>query len=240
MRAALVPLCLVLGLTAAPAPPSARASVPTGSPVFTSPTVSTNPYFPRTLGSYRIFGGRNEGEATVRINEDRPETRTFSWNGQDVTCWELRETEFLSGKLVEVARNWFAQADDGTVYMFGEVNDNYEDGVFTDHDGSWLVGGPGPSDPPETRNDPEPMIQVLANPEPGDEYMPEIDEEATVRSVGKRIRVPGGRAPAMVIRVIEQDDGEREIKTFARGFGLVRVRSETERLNLLASSLVGE
>ena len=37
------------------------------------------------------------------------------------------------GRVLEVARDYYAQADDGSVWYFGEDVDNYEDGVVVDH-----------------------------------------------------------------------------------------------------------
>jgi len=43
--------------------------------------------------------------------------------------------------LIEVSQNFFAQADDGTVYYFGELVDTYGGGSVVSHEGSWLLGG---------------------------------------------------------------------------------------------------
>ena len=130
--------------------PQAEASVPTGTPVFSNPTVFTHPLFPFQPGAFRVFTGKSDGEGIVLIDVFSAETRDFPWNGGTVTCRTLQETEFEDGQLVEITKNYFAQADDGSVYYFGETVDDYEDGVIVGHGGGWLVGGPTGGDPPET------------------------------------------------------------------------------------------
>ena len=65
-----------------------------------------------------------------------PTTRTFTWDGQRVETVASQFTAFLGGRIREVAIDYFAQADDGSVWYFGEEVANYEDGRVADHDGS--------------------------------------------------------------------------------------------------------
>jgi hypothetical protein len=50
---------------------------------------------------------------------------------------------YLEGSLIESTKDYLAQDKDGNVWYFGEDVDNYEDGVLTDHDGSWIAGEKG-------------------------------------------------------------------------------------------------
>ena len=220
--------------------PQAGASVPTGDPTFTDPLTITNSFFPVAPGSMKVYGGRNEGEDVVVVETVGDETRAFVLDGVQVSCRVLVETEFSSGALKERTRNYFAQADDGTVWFFGELVDNYEDGVLVDHDGSFLVGGPAAGETALTTD--RPTIFMPANPEVGDVYTPEdLPDETevdTVRRVDRRVRVPAGRFEGCIlVRTHEVQDDEFEQKAFAPGVGKIAKRTADENVKLLSSTL---
>jgi hypothetical protein len=152
---------------------------------------------------------------------------------------------FENGELIEISDNYFAQADDGTVYYFGEVVDNYENGVIVDHGGSWLVGGPSlPSDPGDAGNDTDPTVFMPANPEVGDIFKPEdlagvVDETAEVVRVGLAVKVPAGRYEG-VIKIQETSALEpgTTSKWHAPGVGVVMEKARREHLKLISSTLV--
>ena len=53
----------------------------------------------------------------------------------------VEERAFINGKLIEVAKNYFAiDEKTGNLYYFGEDVDNYENGHIKDHHGSWQSG----------------------------------------------------------------------------------------------------
>jgi hypothetical protein len=120
---------------------AARAEVPSGPPKFSNPLNIDNTFFPFEPGGLKVFTGSDHGTKTKAIDNYLTTTRTFKLNGKNVPCRIMVEEAYEDGELVERSFNYFAQADDGTVYYFGEVVDNYENGVIVDHDGSWLVGG---------------------------------------------------------------------------------------------------
>lgn len=217
-----------------------RAAVPAGPPVFSDPTTFGNPWFPFVPGAVKVFRGVDEGERVTVADVYMPTTRVFDLGGTPVTCRLLQETEFEAGELVEISYNWFAEADDGSVYYFGETVDNYEDGVIVDHDGSWLVGGPVGADPPETFTVATPALYMPANPEPGDVYKPEDvpggpDETDTVKRLTAKVRVPGGSFAAC-LEVGELSDGTPETKWYAPGVGVVMAKSKGESLKLDSST----
>jgi len=131
------------------------------------------------------------------------------------------------GQLVEDSRNYFSQADDGAVYYFGEVVDEYENGVIVNHEGSWLVGGPTePDDPPNTATASTPGLFMPGAPNVGDVFKPED-------------LFPAGRF-ASAIRVLETTrlPGEGpESKWYAAGVGVVRGKTKNEHFALIASTL---
>ncbi len=214
-------------------------------PTFTSPLTITNPYQPFPVGAVKVYNGRKDGKADVVVDLFLAETRTFQVNGTPVPCHILQETEFLGGQLIEISRNHFAQADDGTLYYFGEVVDEYESGVITSHEGSWLVGGPtDPGDPPSTANAPGPTVYMPAQPARGDVFKQEdlapiVDETDTVKAVGLTLHVPSGRFPNC-LQVLETTTlGDKpETKWYARGVGPIRSKAPGEKSALVASTLL--
>jgi hypothetical protein len=221
-----------------------RAVVPIGPPTFTNPLNITNVFFPFVPGATKVYTGVDEGKRATGVDVYGDETRIFNLNGQNVTCRVLREYSFVRGKLVEISKNYFAQADDGSVYYFGEVVDIYEDGVVVSHEGSWLVGGPQLDDPPEVATDTEPTVFMPANPELGDIYKPEdlsgiVDESDEIIAIDKDERVPAGRYHGvMIVRESSQLDAAIERKWYAPGVGVLKARTKGELLVLSASTLI--
>ena len=246
IAAAAVPVLAVAALVVGGGrfPPQARAGV-AATPVFGAPTVFTNPFFPFQPGGSRISAGKADGTASVILDSFLAETRDIPWNGGTVSCRVLVETNFEGGRLIENTRNYFAQADGGAVYYFGETVDTYENGVVTGHDGSWLVGGAGGGDPAGTMTAADPALFMPAAPQEGDVFMPENvpagpREEDTVRRTGRTVKVPGGVFPGC-IEVLEHDlvDGDFETKWYAPGVGVVRGRTQGETFALVATTLPG-
>jgi hypothetical protein len=214
------------------------------APAFTHPLDITNRYQPFQVGGTKLFTGEKEGQATAVADLYLDATRTFRVGGADVATHILQETEFADGSLVEISRNFFAQADDGTLYYFGEIVDEYDRGVVVSHDGSWLVGGPtDPTDPTDTATASVPAVFMPANPAVGDRFkaedlFPIVDETVEVKRVGVSVTVPAGRFTDS-IRVLETTmlGPDRETKWYAPGVGVVRTRAKRERLELIASTL---
>lgn len=223
--------------------PVLPGSVPVGPPTFSTPLDFTNLYFPFEPGAVKVFNGRSSGARVVVVDLYLEETRAFNWGGGVVECRILQETEFERGEIVEISLNYFAEADNGTAYYFGEVVDEYEDGVVVSHEGSWLVGGATlPSDPPGTAVAVDPTIFMPADPEVGDVFKPEdlppiVEETDEVIRVGRKVRVPAG-AYEDVIQIREtQMEGDVEYKWYAPGVGVIRARGKGENLLLIASTL---
>lgn len=217
-----------------------RADVPTDPPVFTNPLVMDNPYDPFVVGRtkfYEVLQGHTDTEV---VEIYLPDVRDFMWDGMLVSCHTLQEMEIEDGEVAEISWNYFAQGDDGTVYYFGEVVDNYEDGVVVDHDGSWLVGGPTlPGDPPDTVVAVDPTIFMPGNPEVGDVFKPEdlfpfVDETDEILKVEKTVSVPAGHF-VDCIKIEESSllSEDTEIKWYAPGMGVVKVKESGEILVLV-------
>lgn len=234
--------CLVLG--AGLLVKTAVAEVPTETPLFSNPLEIFNPYHPFQPGGVKVFTGHEGGTREVVTHLYLAETRMFKFDEQNVQCRILREIAIEDGELVEVSDNYFAQADDGTVYYFGEVVDDYEGGVIVSHEGSWLVGGPAlPSDPADAANAPGPAVFMPANPEVGDIFKPEdlfplVDETAEVLAVGVTIKTSAGTfEDCTEVEESSQLSSGTETKWYAPGVGVVREKAPGKSLKLISSTL---
>jgi hypothetical protein len=241
LTALMAAVCLIGALGTGPA----GAVVPTGTPTFTNPLNITNTYQPFQPGGVKVFQGADGRAKTVGLHLYLTETRTFNWNSTTVECRVLREIAFENGRLLEISDNYFAQADDGTLYYFGEVVENYENGVVVNNDGSWLVGGTTlPSDPPTTGNAPNPTVFMPANPQVGDLFKPEdlfpvVDETAEVVSVNVKVKVPAGRFQgAIKIEETSRLEPGKTTKWYAPGVGVVMEKARGQNLALISSTLV--
>jgi hypothetical protein len=115
-----------------------------------------NPYFPLAVGQVATFEGEEDGAQDEVVISVLDEVETVA--GVDTRIIEERESE--DGELVEVSRNYFVQAADGTVCYFGEDSDTYEGGKVVDHEGSWRAG----------KDDAKPGIIMPAKPEVGQSF----------------------------------------------------------------------
>ncbi len=202
------------------APESARVDV--AEPTFSDPTNITNPLFPITEVTHVIQLGA-EGKVALRHEVTLlPETKTIEWNGQQVETIVSQFVAYGDGRILETAVDFFAQADDGSVWYFGEDVFNYENGVVANTDGTWLAGKDGP-----------PGMIMPADPQVGDVYRPEnipglVFEEVTVTAVDQTVNGPTGPVPGAIFVQEELQDGTLEDKVFAPGYGEFRARVETE------------
>ena len=166
----------------------------------------------------------------------------LAWPLLESACRILREMSFENNQLIEISFNHFAQADDGSVYYFGEVVNIYENGVIVNHEGSWLVGGPGVSDPPETTTATAPGLIMPGTPELGDMFKPEdlfpvVDETGTVVATGKTLRVPTGLYTDVIkIKETSQLPGGKEAKFYAPGVGELQAQARDELQRLIATT----
>jgi hypothetical protein len=194
-----------------------RDRVDLNPPSFSNPTKVDNPLFPIGDLHSAILLGNDEGRALRIETSLLPGTKTIEWKGKKVKTLVSQFVSYLDGRIHEVALDWYAQADDGSVWYFGEDVFNFQDGVVADTDGSWLAGKDGP-----------PGMIMPANPELGAAYRPEnipgfVFEEVVVKSAGQTVPGPRGPVPGAIVgqenHLIE---GFYEDKTFAPGYGEFR------------------
>jgi hypothetical protein len=182
-------------------------------PVFSKPTEITNPLHPSSTTAQVIYGGQVDGKPFRTEFTRLPDVKLITWQGQQIRAVTWQYLAFSGGRIQEVALDWFAQADDGSVWYLGEDVFNYEDGTVADTHGTWLAGKHGP-----------PAMIMPATPEVGAVYRPEnapgvVFEEVTVKAVGRTLPGPSGPVTGvMVVNELHQD-GTREDKAFAPGYG---------------------
>ena len=182
-------------------------------PLFSEPTRVTNPLFPiSSLNA--VIVGEVDG-APLKIETTLlPETRTVHWGGQRVQALQSQFCAYLKGRITEVAVDLYAQADDGSVWYFGEDVVDYAKRVAATTAGTWRVGLDGPA-----------AMIMPAHPKVGDVYRTEnlpgvAFEQVTVKQVGVTVHGPSGPIPgAMVGEELHQDEAALEPKTFAPGHG---------------------
>ena len=184
------------------------------APPFSDPTSVTNPLFPIARLSSVVLNGRVDGKSFRTETTLLPETRIIEWSpGQCVKTVVSQYVAYLDGRIQEVALDFYAQADDGSVWYFGEDVYNYVNGLVGDTSGTWLAGKEGPA-----------AMIMPASPKVGDVNRPEnipglVWEEVATKTVDKT--APGPRGPvtgAMVGRELH-DDGTYSDKIFAPGYG---------------------
>ncbi len=227
-----VPASSAAGSPTSQAPSSsagASASAPTGHevdtepPVFSNPTDITNPLFPIADLAQVVQLGNEAGD-TLRVEITLlPGTRTFDINGSQVEAVTSQYIAYGGGRILEVALDFYAQADDGSVWYLGEEVDNYgDDGKIADHDGTWLAGTDG-----------SPGMIMPADPQVGDVYHPEnipdlVFETVTVLEAGVTVDGPRGPVDGAIRTEEVLMDGATEHKIFAPGYGEFGAEAEDE------------
>lgn len=142
-----------------------------------------NPYFPLPVGRQLVLDGM-EGSSVVHLEIT---VQDLTEDVAGVTTRVVEERESADGELVEVSRNYFAQAGDGTVCYFGEDVDIYEGGVIVGHDSAWRANGA----------DMRPGIMMPAVPAVGVSYPQEVapgvaEDMAAIAGIGESLTVPAG------------------------------------------------
>ena len=193
------------------APDSERIDLAT--PKFSHPTPITNPLHPTSRVEQVIFGG-HVGNKPFRTEVTLlPETKPTPYRGTTIDTALIQYVAYLDGRIQEVAIDRYAQADDGSVWYFGEEYSAFEDGKVTDTEGTWVVDDKTPA-----------ALIMPAQPRVGDVYRPEnvpevVFEEVRVDKVDMNVPGPSGNIiGAMEVNELHMD-GTREGKIFAPGYG---------------------
>jgi hypothetical protein len=202
------------------APDSKRVDLAT--PPFSHPTDVTNPLFPISKLHSAVLNGTIDGKPFHTETTLLPYTRALEWPaGHQVETLVSQYAAFLDGRIQEVALDYYAQADDGSVWYFGEdVFDYNEDGLIAFTTDSWLTGQDGP-----------PAMIMPAHPKVGQAFRTEnipglVFEQVTVRTVGKTFPGPSGPVDGVMVGEELHDDGMTSDKVFAPGYGEFLTRDQ--------------
>ena len=204
-----IPQPIVDGLAVAPASERVDLTMPT----FTHPTEVTNPLFPVSAQRSVLFLGHVDGEPFRTEVTLLPFTRIVEWQGQRVETLVSQYMAYLDGRIQEVAYDLYAQADDGSVWYFGEDVSDFQDGAIVTKEGTWLAGKDAPA-----------AMIMPAHPSVGDVYRTENSpgfafEEVTVTAVDRTLRGPIGPIQGGLVGQELHMDGKTEDKQFAPGYG---------------------
>ncbi|MEW6443518.1 MAG: hypothetical protein AB1640_21470 [bacterium] len=172
-----------------------------------------NEFFPLEAGAQSVLEGEDDEGVVIRVEIDvLDETEDVA----GVTTRVVRETEYEDGEVVEISRNWFAQAPDGTVCYFGEDVDIYEGGQVVSHQGAWRAG----------ENEAQAGIIMPGSPQVGDvfeqERAPGVAEDSSeILAFGEAITVPAGPFDdTLTTEDCDPIGGSTDRKVYVRGIGL--------------------
>jgi hypothetical protein len=182
-------------------------------PTFSDPTNITNPLFPVSVQDSVLMLGHVDGGPFRTEVTLLPETQIIEWEGQRVETLVSQYNAFLDGRIQEVAYDYYAQADDGSVWYFGEDVFDFIDGAIVVTEGTWRAGRDGPA-----------AMIMPGDPQVGDVYRTEnapgfVFEEVTVRSVDQTLKGPTGPIEGGLLADELHSDGKIEQKVFAPGYG---------------------
>lgn len=172
-----------------------------------------NPFFPLFVGDELVLEGEEDGTFLEIIITVLDETEVVA----GVTTRVVEEAEFEDGEVVEISRNFFAQAPDGTVCYFGEDVDDFEDGVIVGHGGEWRAG----------ENGNLPGIIMPGNPQVGQVFQQEAapgiaEDQAEIVALGETITVPAGTFNDTLssLDCNPMENGAMDDKVYVDGIGL--------------------
>lgn len=217
---ALIPVAVTvagLAATAAAVGTAGGASSP-APPTFSDPRTIDNPYMPLSKTKRCETGGENaDGVKSRSVQTVLDAPKRFVIRGKAVDALVLRDEAFENGKRIEIALDYFAQDDAGTVHYLGESVQNISNGKVLDTKGTWLFG----KDTDVTG------VVMPANPKPDARFraedVPGITTESNrVEETGLRVKV-GDKLYTGVLRTSEfiQPEGEVEYKLYAPGVGRI-------------------
>lgn len=168
-----------------------------------------HPLVPLTTVELKVLE-KGEERVVARVLE-----RTKTIDGVRAAIVEVKDYE--SGELVEHTFDYYAQAQDGSVWYMGEDVDDLENGKVVGHGGEWLAGKRGA----------KPGLFMPADPKVGDVFEQErapgvAEDRSTVLAVGRTVRTPAGTF-ADCIRTKDEAplDNTSEVKQYCAGVGLV-------------------
>ena len=201
-------------------PVSARVDL--AEPTFSNPTEITNPLFPISEVDQTLLVG-HVGTAAFRVSYTLlPGTTPISWNGQTIQTRTIQYVAYEDRRIVEYALDWYGQADDGSVWYFGEDVFSYEDGALASRHGTWLVERDGP------------LAMIMpASPAIGNVYRVEnipaqVFEEVKVTDIATTLDGPSGPITGGMTGKQLHMNASYSDKIFAPGYGEFLTQTDTD------------
>lgn len=188
---------------------------------FSDPTRIDNQWLPLRPGAQLILEGESveDGEHIPHRFVSIVTDLTKEIDGvRTVVVWDR---DYEDDELVEAELAFFAQADDGDIWLFGEYPEEYEEGEFVDAP-TWIHG----------IQDAQAGIMIKADYRPGDPshaqgWGPEVEwtDRAKVDKVGGRTCVQAGCYDHVLIvgETSKDEPGAVQYKYYAAGVGNVQV-----------------
>lgn len=206
---------------------------------FVDPTTITNananPYFPLVEGYNWVYEGEtDEGTETitVTVTGDIKEIEYPPESGKIFQCAVVRDVVDLQGEVIEDTDDWYAQDDQGNVWYFGEIAQEFEEGELVGIEGSWKAGV----------DYAKPGIIMWADPEVGKVYrqefaLGEAEDMGQVISLTASAAVPAAACSGNCLQIEDYTPIEPDVlehKYYSLGIGLIlEVTPETgERVEL--------
>ena len=198
---------------------SARERVDLVRPTFSNPTKVTNPLFPISQLHSAVLLGHVDGKPFRSETTLLPNTERIAWDGQEVETLVSQYVAYLDGRLEEVARDRYAQADDGSVWYFGEDVMDYRNGAVALTEGTWLAGREGSV-----------AMIMPAQPKVGDVFRLEdvtgvVFEEVKVKAVDQTVQAARGPVGHAILAEELHADQTYDHKIYAPGHGEFRTTS---------------
>ncbi len=173
-----------------------------------------NPYAPFAEGSRWVYEKDGE-DGLERIVVEVLETKREILG---VECTSVSDKVYLDGVLIEDTTDWVAQDVAGNVWYFGELSQNFEDGLLASLDGSFVAGVDGA----------KPGYWMKAAPTAGETYrqewaLAEAEDMATVVSLNAVVDAPfeNGGPVLQILEFTPISPGAEEFKYFVPGVGFV-------------------
>jgi hypothetical protein len=191
-------------------------------PLFSNPTRITNPWLPISSTPRTELRGVKEGVKVRSVRTLLDRTKEFRVDGEVVQAAILEDRAFENGRLHEVALDYYAQADDGTVYYMGEDVDIYDKAgkKVVSHEGAFLYG----------RDTKTLGIAMPANPTPGARFT--FERIPGTGSETNRVVARDARTLEIGARLLPEK--ERETKWYRRGVGLLKEQGATGSTRLVS------
>jgi hypothetical protein len=188
-----------------------------------------NPWFPLRPGTVYDYRGEDEGQHVRDILTVTRRTKTV----QGVRCTVLEDRLYKRGRLAERTTDWYATADDGTVWYFGEATATLKpSGRVESTEGSWQSGVDGALA----------GIYMPGHPRVGEGgrqeyYKGHAEDHFTILSLNAHADAPGAssRHALLTKEFTPLEPGVIDHKVYVRGVGTVieeSVKGGSERLAL--------